>query len=75
LNAPITGYPLKSYWGAGIPRQTFEKAVAGSLTLGTFAADGQMAGIARMVTDRATFGWVCDVFVDEGHRGRAWARR
>lgn len=59
----------ESYWGTGIPRETFEKAVAGSLTLGVYRADGQMAAMARVVTDHATFGWVCDVFVDAAHRG------
>ncbi|MDO8910735.1 MAG: hypothetical protein Q8N10_10635 [Phenylobacterium sp.] len=32
---------VESYWGAGIPRETFEKAVAGSLTIGVYAADAQ----------------------------------
>jgi GNAT superfamily N-acetyltransferase len=59
----------ESYWGQGIPLVTFEKAVAGSLTVGAYGPDGGMAGMARVVTDRATFGWICDVFVDEAHRG------
>jgi len=60
----------ESYWAAGIPRQTFARAVAGSLTVGVYAGGGSMAAMARVVTDRATFGWICDVFVDEAHRGR-----
>jgi len=32
--------------------------------------DGLQVGFCRVVSDGATFGWVCDVFVDEGHRGR-----
>jgi GNAT superfamily N-acetyltransferase len=59
----------ESYWAAGIPFETFAKACANSLTVGAYAADGTMAAMARVVTDRATFGWVCDVFVDAGHRG------
>lgn len=59
----------ETYWAAGIPFDTFVKACAHSLTLGVFAADGSMAAMARVVTDRATFGWLCDVFVDQGHRG------
>jgi len=61
----------ESYWGAGIPREVFEKACAGSLTFGAFDSDGTMVAMARVVTDRATFGWLCDVFVDEAARGRA----
>ena len=60
----------ESYWAAGIPFATFEKAIRNSLTFGAYAPDGQMAGFGRVVTDRATFGWLCDVFVDEAHRGQ-----
>jgi GNAT superfamily N-acetyltransferase len=38
--------------------------------LGLYAADDAQAGVARLVTDRATFAWLCDVFVDTAHRGR-----
>ena len=59
----------ESYWGQGIPRETLRKAMENSLVVGAYADDGVMAGMARVVTDRATFGWICDVFVDEAHRG------
>ncbi len=60
----------ESYWAAGIPRAVFDKALANSLLVGVYAPNGVMAAMARVVTDRATFGWICDVFVDEGERGR-----
>lgn len=59
----------ESYWAEGIPFDLFAKACANSVTVGAYAADGTMAAMARVVTDRATFGWVCDVFVDAAHRG------
>ena len=59
----------ESYWAQGIPRATLEKAVRNSLAFGVYAPSGEMAAIARVVTDRATFAWLCDVFVDEAHRG------
>ena len=59
----------QSYWGEGIPRAVFGKACANSLVIGAYGADGAMAAMARVVTDRATFGWLCDVFVDEAARG------
>ena len=58
----------ESYWAEGIPLAVFEKALANSLTVGAYAADGDMAAMGRVVTDRATFGWICDVFVDEAQR-------
>ena len=65
----------ESYWAEGIPFDTFARACAGSLTVGLYAADGEMAAMARVVTDRATFGWVCDVFVDAAHRGAGHGKR
>lgn len=58
-----------SYWAQGIPKETFRKAVENSLVVGAYGPDEVMAGMARVVTDRATFGWICDVFVDQAHRG------
>jgi GNAT superfamily N-acetyltransferase len=60
----------ESYWAQGIPLRTFEKAVRGSLTVGAYHGDGEMAAMARVVTDRATFGWICDVFVGAAWRGQ-----
>ncbi|WP_374470822.1 GNAT family N-acetyltransferase [Phenylobacterium sp.] len=65
----------QSYWAQGIPFDTFARACAGSLTVGAYAPDGAQAGMARVVTDRATFGWVCDVFVDEAARGAGVGKR
>ena len=60
----------QSYWAQGIPRAVFEQAVRGSLVVGAYANGGEMAAMARVVTDRATFGWICDVFVDETWRAQ-----
>lgn len=59
----------QSYWAEGIPFETFAKSCANSLVIGAYAPNGTMAAMARVVTDRATFGWICDVFVDEAFRG------
>ena len=60
----------ESYWAQGIPLGVFERAVRASLTVGAYADTGEMAAMARVVTDRATFGWICDVFVGEAWRGQ-----
>lgn len=59
----------QGYWAVGIPRPVFDRAVANSLTYAAYAPDGAMAAMARVVTDRATFGLLCDVFVDPARRG------
>jgi len=65
----------QSYWAEGIPFETFARACANSLTAGAYAADGTMAAMARVVTDRATFGWICDVFVAETQRSEGLGKR
>lgn len=59
----------ESYWAAGRPYEVMVRAVQNSLVVGLYSADGGQAGFARFVTDYATFGWLCDVFVDSAHRG------
>ncbi len=62
----------QAYWSAGLPRTVLERALAGSLCFGAYAGARQV-GFARVVTDRATFAWVCDVFVVESYRRRGIA--
>jgi GNAT superfamily N-acetyltransferase len=59
-----------SYWARGRRRETTRAAIANSLLFGVYADNGAMVGAARVVTDCATFGWLCDLFVLEGFRGR-----
>lgn len=59
----------ESYWASGIPRDYVETSVRNSLCLGAYvAATGEQVGLARVVTDYATYGWLCDVFVLRAHR-------
>ena len=64
----------ESYWAAGIPRDVLEKAVAGSLCFGVYDGADRQIGFARVVTDRATFAYLCDVFVLEQYRGRGLSK-
>ncbi|HEY7436708.1 MAG TPA: GNAT family N-acetyltransferase [Methylomirabilota bacterium] len=58
-----------SYWAKGIPREVMERSIRHSLCFGAFDG-GRQVGFARVVSDRATFAYVADVFVVESHRGR-----
>jgi GNAT superfamily N-acetyltransferase len=59
-----------AYWALGRPREQHDRAMDGSLNFGMFHAEsGRQVAYARVVTDRATFAWLCDVFVDESVRG------
>ena len=58
-----------SYWAKGIPKEIVVKALENSLCFGVFHQSRQV-GFGRVVTDRATFAYLADVFVIEGYRGR-----
>ena len=64
----------ESYWAAGIPFETLQRAMVNSLCFGILQGDRQVA-FARVVTDRATFAYLCDVYVVEGYRGRGLGKR
>jgi GNAT superfamily N-acetyltransferase len=72
--AAIHAFLSRSYWSPGIPLATVERAIAHSLAFGVF--DGvEQVGFARVVTDRATFAYLADVYILEGHRGQGLARK
>ncbi len=70
----IHAYLARSYWAAGVPREIIEEAVRHSLCVGLYTADGAQVGLVRVVSDCATFAWLCDVYVLEAHRGRGLAK-
>lgn len=59
----------RSYWAQGRSREVVERTIETSLCFGIYAQQ-ELVAFARVVTDYATFGWVCDVLVLESHRGR-----
>lgn len=62
-----------AYWCEGIPLSLVERAIANSLCIALHAAGQGQVGFARVVTDRTTFAYLCDVYVLQAHRGRGLA--
>jgi len=61
----------RSYWAAERSLETVKRSVEHSLSFGLYhGQDRRQVGFARVVTDFATFAWLCDVFIDEAHRGQ-----
>ncbi|MEU7588750.1 GNAT family N-acetyltransferase [Micromonospora sp. NPDC049230] len=59
-----------AYWALGRDRETTARAFAGSLSFGVYRPeDDRQVAVARVVTDGATFAWLCDVYVDRAARG------
>ena len=72
----IHAYLTRSYWSPGIPIEIVERALRHSLCFGVYeCAGGAQVGLARVVTDYATFAYLCDVYVLEEHRGHGLAKR
>jgi ribosomal protein S18 acetylase RimI-like enzyme len=66
----IHAFLTRCYWSTGIPRDTVARALAHSLGFGLYAPNGAQVGFVRVLTDHATFAYLCDVYVLEEHRGR-----
>ncbi|MCE2793161.1 MAG: GNAT family N-acetyltransferase [Planctomycetota bacterium] len=62
-----------SYWSPGLPLDVLQRALAGSLCFGLYHR-GVQVGFARVITDRATFAYLCDVFVLDSYRGQGLGR-
>ena len=69
----IHGYLRQSYWAENIPLDVVQRSVKGSLCFGVYHGDKQI-GFARVITDEATFAYLCDVFIDEGFRGKGLSK-
>lgn len=63
----------ESYWALNIPREVVERSISNSLCFGLYEKNKQ-TGFARLVTDRATFAYLADVFILEEYRGKGLAK-
>ncbi|MBI2331285.1 MAG: GNAT family N-acetyltransferase [Chloroflexi bacterium] len=66
----ICDFLSRAYWADKRPRDVIEKSIQFSLNFGVYDGDRQI-GFARVVTDRAIFAYLCDVFIHEDYRGYA----
>jgi GNAT superfamily N-acetyltransferase len=67
----------ESYWSLGIPLPVVQKAILGSLCFGLFDGSKEghpQVGFARVVSDQATFAWLCDVYVESQARGQGLSK-
>ncbi|MDW6004686.1 GNAT family N-acetyltransferase [Vibrio mangrovi] len=70
----IYSYLSTSYWAAGIPESVLCKALEHSFCFGVYQDSGEQVGFARVVTDKATFAYLADVFILENHRGKGLSK-
>jgi len=70
----IHAYLTRAYWSAGIPLELVERALRHSLCIGAYDDAGAQVGLVRVISDYATYCYVCDVYVLEEHRGVGLSR-
>jgi len=69
----IHSFLNRTYWAEGISKEVITRSIEGSLCFGVFENDKQV-GFARMITDKATFAYLADVFIIEEFRGRGLSK-
>lgn len=82
----IHAYLVRSYWAAGIPREVVERSIRHSMCFGVYEhaegdrarlgapGAGRQVGFARVISDRATYAYLGDVFILEAYRGRGLSK-
>jgi len=63
-----------SNWANGISASTLKKAIQNSLCFNVFTSSNEQVGFARVVTDFATYAYLCDVFIIEAHRRKGLSK-
>jgi GNAT superfamily N-acetyltransferase len=63
----------ESYWAQNIPIETVKRSIENSISFGVYDGNDQI-GFARVVTDKATFAYLADVFILETHRGKGLSK-
>ena len=70
----IHAYVTRSYWSPGVTKDVVARAIANSMCFGLYLGEAQV-GFARVVTDKASFAYLADVYVLEEHRGQGLSKR
>ncbi len=69
----VHAYLVRSYWAEGIPREVVERSIKWSLCFGVYD-DAKQIGFARVITDRATYAYIGDVYILEEYRGKGLSK-
>ncbi|HWB20703.1 MAG TPA: GNAT family N-acetyltransferase [Phycisphaerales bacterium] len=71
----IHSFLATAYWSPDIPRHVIQRAIANSLCFGVYDSAFAQVGFARVITDYATFAYLCDVFILPPHRGKGLSKK
>ena len=71
----IHGFLQQSYWAKDIPIDTVQRSIANAMCFGVYTQTGNQVGFARVITDKATFAYLGDVFILPAHRGKGLSKK
>ena len=71
----VFNFLTNCYWSKGVPLTTIKKAIENSMCFGVYTSAHQQVGFARMITDKATFAYLADVFILPEHRGQGLSKK
>ena len=69
----VHAFLTNCYWAKGIPAETVRRSIENSICFGVYHGK-QQVGFARVITDRATFAYLADVFILQAYRGRGLSK-
>lgn len=70
----IHAFLTNCYWAQGIPRELVARSLVNSLCIGIYDPAGAQVGLIRVISDFATFAYLCDVYVLDAHRGQGLSK-
>jgi GNAT superfamily N-acetyltransferase len=70
----VHAFLATSYWAEGIPLETVERSLKNSLCFGAYTEAREQVGLARVISDYATFAWLADVYILDAHRGHGLSK-
>jgi GNAT superfamily N-acetyltransferase len=65
----------EAYWSPGVSREVVERSIENSICFAVYSEHGEQVGFARVISDRATFAWLADVYIEAEHRGHGLGKR
>ena len=69
----IHAFLTRSYWAEGVTRETVVRSIENSIPFGVYR-DGSQVGFARVISDRASYAYLADVYVEEAQRGKGLSK-
>jgi len=69
----IHAFLTRSYWAEGVSREAVERSIENSIPFGVYC-DGEHVGFARVISDRASYAYLADVYIEEPFRGRGLSK-